>query len=100
MFHRCLIAAATILIAALPQAVWACPMCAETVAADDNLPKAYMYSILFMMGIPAILASGFGFAFYRLVKKQQALNDAAMAAEPIPPVEAQPVEELAGSSIN
>jgi hypothetical protein len=100
MFRRCFVAVATILIAVLPQAVWACPMCAETVAADDNLPKAYMYSILFMMGMPAILASGFGFAFYRLVKKQQALNDAAAANEPMPPVEAQHVEELVGSSVN
>ncbi|MBI5760342.1 MAG: hypothetical protein HZA46_17645 [Planctomycetales bacterium] len=97
MFRRCLVAAATILIAALPQVVWACPMCAETVAADDNLPKAYMYSILFMMGMPAILASGFGFAFYRLVKKQQALHAAAMAAVAETQSEPEPVEELVGS---
>ena len=94
MIRRCLIAATTVLIAALPQAVWACPMCAETVAADDNLPKAYMYSILFMMGMPAILASGFGFAFFRLVKKQQALNAAAMAA--VPETHSEP--ELVGSA--
>lgn len=98
MFRHCRIAAATILIAVLPQAVWACPMCAETVAADDNLPKAYMYSILFMMGMPALLASGFGFAFYRLVKKQQALNAAAMAAVSETQRESEPAAELVSNS--
>jgi hypothetical protein len=98
MFRRSFVAVAAILIAVLPQSVWACPMCAETVAADDNLPKAYMYSILFMMGMPAILASGFGFAFYRLVKKQQALNDAAMATVPETQSEPEPAAELVSSS--
>ena len=98
MLRRYCVAVAAFLIAGLPQVVSACPMCAETVAADDNLPKAYMYSILFMMGMPAILASGFGFAFYRLVKKQQALNDAAMAAVPETQREPEPAAELVGSA--
>ena len=98
MFRHCLVFATTILIVVLPQAVWACPMCAETVAADDNLPKAYMYSILFMMGMPAVLASGFGFAFYRLVKKQQVLNAAETAAIPEAQREPEPVAELVGSA--
>lgn len=84
MLRRCLFSAGIVLLAVLPQAVWACPACAESVAADDNLPKAYMASILFMMGMPAILTSGFGIAFYRLVKKQQAADDAARSAEVSP----------------
>lgn len=79
MLRRIILSVVAFLIAAWPQAVWACPMCAETVAADDHLPKAYMASILFMMAMPAILTSGFGIAFYRLFKKQRALNEAAMA---------------------
>lgn len=57
----------------------ACPMC--KVANEENLnlgtearPKAYMYSILFMLSMPATLFTGFGVTFYRLSKKQQALN--------------------------
>jgi len=79
MLRRSVLSATAVLLAALPQAAWACPMCAETVASDDHLPRAYMASILFMMGMPAILTSGFGIAFYRLFKKQHALNEAAMA---------------------
>jgi hypothetical protein len=81
MLRRRLIKLMAVLAAAWPCAAWACPMCAETVAADDHLPRAYMASILFMMGMPAILTSGFGIALYRMFKKQQALNVAAMAAQ-------------------
>lgn len=55
----------------------ACPMCkaanesGETSAAQDARPRAYMYSILFMLSMPATLFAGFGVGFYRLHKKQQ-----------------------------
>ena len=49
----------------------ACPMCAEANAADENRPKAYMYSILFMMSMPAIVLTGFGIGLYRLHRKHQ-----------------------------
>lgn len=29
---------------------WACPMCKLALETDDPQPRAYMYSILFMMG--------------------------------------------------
>lgn len=53
----------------------ACPMCKEANEADElaNRPKAYMYSILFMLAMPATLLTGFGVSFYRLSKQQQAL---------------------------
>ena len=54
---------------------FACPMCKEANEADDRRPKAYMYSILFMLAMPATIFTGFGISFYRLSKKQQALND-------------------------
>jgi|GEM_PF-350596 len=58
----------------------ACPMCkiAHEDALDPSVaarPKAYMYSILFMLAMPAGLATTFGVTFYRLSKKQQELNE-------------------------
>src|SRR5262249_45364684 len=32
----------------------ACPMCSQSIAEEDLLPHAYMYSILFMLGMPAM----------------------------------------------
>ena len=58
----------------------ACPMCAETVAADDNLPKAYMYSILFMLTMPALVFTGFGVAIFRAFKKHEAAQDATLTS--------------------
>ena len=55
----------------------ACPMCrvanesAENDAVRDARPRAYMYSILFMLSMPATLLTGYGFGFYRLHKRQQ-----------------------------
>lgn len=55
----------------------ACPMC--KVALEDTedpvmmaRPRAYMYSILFMLSMPATLLTGFGLAFYRLSQRQAA----------------------------
>lgn len=62
----------------------ACPMCKyanennQQSEAERMRPKAYMYSILFMIAMPMTLASGYGFAFYRMSKKQQEL----MSIEP------------------
>lgn len=38
----------------------ACPMCSLSIAEEDLLPKAYMYSILFMIGMPATVFAGIG----------------------------------------
>ena len=74
-------------LAASPAPVQACPMCKtaleDTEDQDPALearPKAYMYSILFMLSMPATLFSAFGIAFYRLSKKQAAMN-ASMLSE-------------------
>ena len=47
----------------------ACPMCREANETDDNLPRAYMYSILFMLAVPASVFTGFGIGFYRLSRQ-------------------------------
>lgn len=63
------LAAAALLCA--PEIADACPMCKAGAEADDNLPRAFFASILFMMGMPVALATGFGVAFYRLSRTPQ-----------------------------
>ena len=59
----------------------ACPMCKvanesnEDAAIRDARPRAYMYSILFMLSMPATLLTGYGFGFYRLHKQQQSTDE-------------------------
>lgn len=53
----------------------ACPMCAEANKADKNRPKAYMYSIIFMISMPALIFTGFGVGLYRLHRKHAALHE-------------------------
>ncbi len=54
----------------------ACPLCKYANESDQhdekaNLrPKAYMYSILFMLAMPASLLTAFGVGFYRLSQKE------------------------------
>ena len=53
----------------------ACPMCKAANEANDALPRAYMYSILFMLAVPASVLTGFGIGFYRLSKQQPSTPD-------------------------
>ena len=53
--------------------VQACPMCRAATKTDDLRPRAYMYSILFMLAVPATVLTSFGIGFYRLSKKQSEL---------------------------
>jgi hypothetical protein len=41
-------------------AAQACPMCSQSIAEEDLLPHAYMYSIVFMLAMPATVFTGFG----------------------------------------
>jgi hypothetical protein len=62
----------------------ACPMCkyANEDGSEDGAatsvanrrPRAYMYSILFMMSMPAIIFTGFGIVLYRLHRKHAAVE--------------------------
>lgn len=82
------------LVGFAPASAPACPMCklaneSKQATEEENLrPRAYMYSILFMLSMPASLTAGFSLAFYRLWKKgqlafeaEQALLDPGFAAE-------------------
>ncbi len=64
----------------------ACPMCkiAHEDATDPAVaarPRAYMYSILFMLSMPATLFTAFGITFYRLSRKQQLANEQLLLDE-------------------
>lgn len=48
----------------------ACPMCKAANDSEEDRPRAYMYSILFMLSMPVVLFTGFGVGFYRLAKKR------------------------------
>ena len=52
----------------------ACPMCRNANETDDSLPQAYMYSIIFMISMPAMIFTGFSVAFYRLSKQTQQIQ--------------------------
>jgi hypothetical protein len=73
----CLAFCGVALISATAQA---CPMCSQSIAEEDLLPHAYMYSILFMLGMPAVVFGGIGTAIYLKFRKYAAT---APAAEPL-----------------
>ncbi len=56
----------------------ACPMCKLANESDNRLPRAYMYSILFMIGMPMTVLSGFSIGFWRLSRKAAQLQREAM----------------------
>lgn len=58
------------------QPVQACPMCKIANEQDSLLPRAYMYSILFMMGMMFSLGGGVAFCVYHLSRKENAALEA------------------------
>jgi hypothetical protein len=66
----------------------ACPMCSQSIAEEDLLPHAYMYSILFMLGMPAMVFGGIGTAIFLKYRKYSAQ---VPGSEPL--AEASPVSE-------
>ena len=59
----------------LTEPVQACPMCKVANEQDSLLPRAYMYSILFMMGMMFSLAGGVAFAMYLIGRRENAELD-------------------------
>lgn len=55
----------------------ACPSCKNANETDSRRPMAYMYSILFMLAMPATIASCFGIAFYRMSRREMLAQQAA-----------------------
>ncbi|MEX2288053.1 MAG: hypothetical protein WD648_13245, partial [Planctomycetaceae bacterium] len=72
--------AAVGLIGPAASSAFACPMCKEAVEETGTaLPRAYMYSILFMLGVPATVLAGFSIGMYRLSKSKPPVD---FAGEP------------------
>ena len=77
--RRLAIAAAVAVVFAAPRPAEACPLCklaneSKQASEEENRkPRAYMYSILFMLSMPATLLTGFSFGFYRVWKNHQLL---------------------------
>ncbi len=61
--------------------VSACPGCKTANETDSRRPTAYMYSILFMLGMPATVFSCFGIAFYRMSRREMLAQEQLLAAE-------------------
>jgi hypothetical protein len=72
--------AAAVLWLTFAAPAWACPMCKFASESTARQPRAYMYSVLFMMGMPAVLSTGFGLGFYRLSRKAARMQQESLAA--------------------
>jgi hypothetical protein len=64
----------------LASPVQACPMCKAANESDQNgevntKPRAYMYSILFMLAMPATLLGAYGLVFWRATRGVRAPAD-------------------------
>jgi hypothetical protein len=93
-FLRLPIFAAAVLVgvALFASAAQACPMCNQSIAEDEMLPHAFMYSILFMLGMPATVFAGFGTLLYVKFRKFHASQPIRMAGDDL--VAQRPVAEL------
>ncbi|HET6323662.1 MAG TPA: hypothetical protein VFG04_03095 [Planctomycetaceae bacterium] len=96
------IVAGLVMCLSAAQTASACPMCKLAAESDARLPKAYMYSILFMMGMPMTISTGFGLGFWRLSRKaarmQREAAEHAMAGASDPVVEATQESEPRATS--
>ncbi len=72
----CAVSAFTVgVLTALPQSATACPSCKAANETDSLRPRAYMYSILFMLAMPATVFAGFGICFYRMSRSEAELSE-------------------------
>ena len=71
-FKPLLIATAIALAVGTTTQVMACPGCKNANETESLRPRAYMLSILFMLGMPATVFTGFGVAFYRMARRSPA----------------------------
>lgn len=62
---------------AVQSAAWACPMCKIALENDDPQPKAYMISILFMLGMIMSIAFGVGVLTWYINRNDRRALEAA-----------------------
>ena len=78
MFRRMLLPAlltGVFLLGLSAEVVQACPMCKNATETDSYQPRAYMYSILFMLAVPATIFGSLGFGLYRMNKSEKTALD-------------------------
>ena len=68
-------------LALFATAAQACPMCNQSIADDNLLPHAFMYSILFMLGMPAVVLGGLGTMIYLKFRRFNALQQVGVAGD-------------------
>ena len=82
--RRTLALVAFLLVALSAGELVACPMCAESVAGETvsadgspqpNLPRAYMWSIFFMLGMPAVVFGVLGGMVVRAIRAADAAHE-------------------------
>ena len=71
-------------LALLASTAQACPMCNQSIAGQYSLPHAYMYSILFMLAMPAVVFTGIGTAIYLKFRRFHAAAACPAAESPEP----------------
>ena len=69
--------AVAIMVLAQSSSAWACPLCKYALETDENQPKAYMISILFMMGMIMTLFSSVGVLLWWVSKQEKMVINAA-----------------------
>ncbi len=62
-------------------AAQACPMCSQSIAEENLLPHAYMYSIIFMLAMPATVFTGFGTMIFLKFRKFNAEQQVGIAGD-------------------
>jgi len=62
----------------------ACPNCKAANETDSLKPQAYMYSILFMIGMPATIFAGFSVSIWQMNRQAQ-LEQELVAANELTP---------------
>jgi hypothetical protein len=62
-------------------AVQACPMCSQSIAEENLLPHAYMYSIIFMLAMPATVFTGFGTMIFLKFRKFNSEQQVGIAGD-------------------
>lgn len=65
------------MILANSTSAWACPMCKYALETDENEPKAYMISILFMMGTITTLFASVAVLLWWVSKQEKMVINAA-----------------------
>lgn len=64
---------AALFVGPLASSAVACPMCKASVEEEDRRPQAYMYSIIFMLSVPATIMSGLGVGLYKINRADNAV---------------------------